>query len=131
MKIGILAALILLSNFCFSAEFTNSVGFGFQYGGLMGWQGSISNENFHGRVAVGWIGLTVGADININEHISFGGTVGGVGIASIKAFNINYSPEGKYNKAWRMSLDFGKTETSSFGKDSENFAAASIGYSFE
>jgi hypothetical protein len=130
MKIGIFLVCLWFSNFCFSTEFDNAIGFGVQYGGLIGWQGSVSDENFHGRIAIGLVGLTVGGDVNINDYISLGATTGSIAVASVNSLNINYYPSGKYTEGWRLCLDVGTAKTHVYGEDSGSFTAISIGYSF-
>lgn len=131
MKFCVCLLSILFSGYCFSAEFDSSIGFGVQYGGILGWQGSVSEEKVHGRLSIGLIGAAVGADLDINNYASIGVTAGGVGIATFKAINLNYYVDGKYTEGWRIGLDAGTAETNVFGKDSGSFVSVSFGYSFK
>lgn len=131
MKYCVFLATLFFSGACFSVEFDNAVGFGIQYGGLLGWQGSASSDKLHGRIAIGLVGVAAGVDINVNEYVSLGATVGGIGFAAFKSINLNYYPEGKYTEGWRMGLDAGTADTTFFVKDKSNFVSISVGYSFK
>lgn len=123
-------ASILLSPPCI-AEFDNSIGFGVQYAGIFGWQGSWTEENVHARIALGLIGLTAGVDVNMDQHTSVGATFGAIGLAKFNALNLNYYPGGQYTQGWRVGLDIGAFEMHTFGEKKESFASISFGYSFK
>lgn len=113
------------------AEFNNSIGFGVQYAGVFGWQGSWTEDDVHTRIAFGLLGAMAGIDINIDEHTTLGASYGAIGIAEVAAFNVNYYPGGNYTKGWRVGVDVGTAEVSVFGEDSESFASITFGYSFQ
>lgn len=113
------------------AEFDNSIGFGVQYAGVFGWQGSWTENNVHTRIAFGLLGAIAGIDVDIDERITMGGSYGAIGIAEVAAFNVNYYPGGRYTEGWRVGVDVGTAEVSVFGEDSESFACISFGYSFK
>lgn len=120
---------ILFSSPCM-AEFDNSIGFGVQYAGVFGWQGSWSEDDLHARIAIGLVGATAGVDVSIDQHASFGATFGAVGLARVSAFNFNYYPE-SYTRGWRFGLEAGTMKTNVFGEDKESFVSISFGYSFK
>lgn len=113
------------------AEFDNSIGFGVQYAGVFGWQGSWTEDNIHARIALGLVGATAGIDVNIDKHVSFGATFGALGIAELSSFNLNYYPGGQYTQGWRVGLDVGTFKTNVFGEEKESFTSISFGYSFK
>lgn len=113
------------------AEFDNSIGFGVQYSGIFGWQGSWTEENVHARIALGLIGLTAGVDVNMDQHTSIGFTSGVIGLAQFNALNLNYYPGGQYTQGWRVGLDVGRWNTHFFDEKNESFASISFGYSFK
>lgn len=114
-----------------ASEYANAVGIGLQYGGLIGWQGSFSQDHLHGRFAVGLLGLSVGGDVDINNYASLGATLTTVGIASFQAINLNFYPSGRYTSGFRIGLEAGSGQ-SHLMNDHErgSFVAASIGYAF-
>jgi hypothetical protein len=123
-------ASIIFSSHCM-AEFDNSIGFGVQYAGVFGWQGSWTQDNLHTRIALGLVGATAGVDVNLNEHISVGATLGAIALARVSAFNLNYYPNGQYTQSWRVGLDVGTFRTNILGENSEHFTSISFGYSFK
>lgn len=131
MKLPITLFLLSLSGFTYSAEFDNSIGFGLQYAGIFGWQGSLSEDNIHGRLAIGVIGVSLGVDANINDHVSLGGTFGTFGLASHRSINLNYYPSGVYTQGWRLGADIGTIVSELKNDDGRgNFVSISFGYSF-
>lgn len=122
--------LLLGTSECSAYEYANSVGFGLQYGGIIGWQGSISEDNLHGRVAVGLVGLSLGGDLDLNKYFSVGATATTIGIAKFTSLNLNYYPGGRYTSGWRVGLDFGFGASNIDDEDRGSFVAASFGYSF-
>ncbi|RYG10427.1 MAG: hypothetical protein EOO07_22180 [Chitinophagaceae bacterium] len=131
MKVPLILFLLFLSNFCFSAEFDNSIGFGLQYAGIFGWQGSLSENNIHGRLAIGVVGVSVGLDADVNDNFSVGGTIGSIGLASHRSINFNYYPGGVYTQGWRIGADIGTAVSELKDDDGKgNFVSISFGYSF-
>jgi hypothetical protein len=120
--------------FCINSQATeldNSLGFGFQYGGILGWQGSVTENNLHARFALGLVGASVGADVDINKYTSVGVTVSRVTIADVKALSLNYYISGKYTEGWRVGLDVGSATNGDIESNEGDFVAVSFGYSFK
>lgn len=111
------------------AEFDNSIGFGVQYAGIFGWQGSWTEDNVHARVAFGLAGATAGVDVNLDQHSSIGATFGVIAFAEVTAVNFNFYPE-SYTRGWRVGLELGSYRINTFGEKSESFASLGFGYSF-
>lgn len=111
------------------AEFDNSIGFGVQYAGLFGWQGSWTEDNVHARIALGLVGATAGIDVNLDQHASIGATFGAVALAEVAAMNFNFYPE-SYTRGWRIGFELGSYKTNTFGEKSDSFTSLSFGYSF-
>lgn len=126
-----LIASAIFSTPCVGAQFDNSIGFGVQYAGVFGWQGSWTQDNAHTRIAFGALGATAGLDVDLNKYSSIGATLGVIGIARIQAVNLNYYPGGNYTKGWRVGIDAGRAEVNVLGKDTGNFVTISFGYSFQ
>lgn len=65
-------ALLLCSTQLQAADFKNASGFGYQYGGLAGWQGSILSESNRYRFGIGYTGFALGWDRLFSDNISLG-----------------------------------------------------------
>ena len=97
--------VLLMSARAESAEFKSSLGIGIQFGGVIGWQGSIRAGNSIFRVALGAVGLSAGYDHFVTDSVSLGvqgfiiGLGGGVGI------NANYYFAQPDVSGWIVGLD--------------------------
>lgn len=132
MKAPLFVFLLSLSGHSFSAEIENSIGFGLQYAGIFGWQGSISEDNVHARFALGVIGASFGLDASLNRYLSFGATLGSVGLASHRSLNFNYYPGGSYTQGWRLGADLGTASSELKDDDRKgSFVSVSFGYAFK
>ena len=95
MKKVIALVCISLPAICSAAEFDNAMGVGVQYGGIIGWQGSVTEDKVHGRLAVGLAGIAVGGDLSLNNNVTVGVTAGAIAIATFTSFNVNYYAGGR------------------------------------
>lgn len=128
VRVCLIALLILfVSTGSASSEFRSSAGFGIQFGGIIGWQGSVRSGDNNLRFAVGVPRLSVGYDRFIKNRYSIGlqgfilPVAGGVGV------NINYYFSDVDLPGWMLGLDLSRT--TAFGEESTN-AVLSFGYRF-
>jgi len=143
--------LLLCSHQSYAAEFRNGFGAGIQYGGILGWQGSLNTENNKFRFSAGYAGITLGYDRYLGSKFSLGGQafmnqfIIGAGI------NLNYYFSSHSESGWLIGLDAYRGyvsaeaglalianyfeyvfDTNDAGLDAElnNRVALSIGYQF-
>jgi len=97
--------LLLCSHQSYAAEFRNEFGAGIQYGGILGWQGSLNTENNKFRFSAGYTGFTLGYDRYLGSKFSLGGQafinqyVIGAGLS------LNYYFSSNSITGWLIGLD--------------------------
>ena len=110
INISILAVLASLFPInAYTMDYSFSTGGGFQYGGLIGAQGSAYEDAHRFRAAIGLIGIGIGYDYLLSENLSIGITGGGmVPFKDAKLLSLNYFFSGNYKEGWQIGLDIGK-----------------------
>lgn len=104
-----LAATLLTSIVSLPAtagNFSNSIGAGVQYGGVVGWQGAYSFGNNQVRAGFGFFGVTYGYDRYIGENVALGVQGFGNHVKTGAALNFNYYFNGVRQSGWMLGLDY-------------------------
>ncbi len=134
MRHSILLAILLWPTTALAdVRFPHSIGGGTQYGGIIGWQGRLSGERIHGRLALGWLGGSAGVDVVASEHFLLGLTRTEVIFFSLTGVSFTYVPGGDYAKGWRFALDVGRAQEATIladRPDPSTQTGISIGYAF-
>lgn len=151
--IFMVAVFLLLSSShqSYSAEFRNGLGAGLQYGGIVGWQGSLNTELNKFRFSAGYAGITFGYDRYLGSKYSLGGQAFLNQLVIGAGLNLNYYFSSNNNSGWLIGLDVYRGyvsaeagselianyfeyvfDTNETGIDAElnNRVALSIGYQF-
>ena len=138
IKIIVGLALLLLIRQGNCGQIDNGVGFGVQYGGVLGYQLSYTQSQSKYRASVGLIGASLGYDYYLSDTFSMGATytISGRNVSSL---NINYVPSGYTNNGWIFGIDLARIDGQSAGgssfflrkeKKSKNIIFFSAGYKF-
>ncbi len=131
---------IIGSSNVYSSEFRAAIGFGFQYGGVFGWQGSIVEDRQRGSIGIGIVGASIGYDYKLNEKFSVGTAVSatslGLGGWSAGTLRLHYYLDGTFKTGWVYGLEVFRTFNtwSIYGSsDDENFTRGffSLGYGYK
>ena len=141
----IVISVLLLSSSAAQADFEKSVGFGPQYGGLVGFQGAYYFSDVKANFGLGYLGVSTGLEYFPTAKHSIGGYVF-VSWVSGYALSYSYYFNGKNSAGWRIGLDIGRYELgfpfdpffdNAFGgvfddalDNEETFILPTIGYSF-
>jgi len=105
--------LLLISRPSSALEFKHGIGVGIQYGGIVGWQGSLNSEHSKTRLSLGYAGFTLGHERYLGSNFSLGGQaflnqyVIGIGL------NLNYYFSTHSRKGWLIGLDANRGYVSS------------------
>ncbi len=128
MKFFFAAIVILIIGISdgYSSERRSAAGFGTQYGGAFGWQGSIVNGPHRRSVGVGIIGASVGYDYKLGESISAGTSLSLFGDVILGTLRLQYYTRGTYKIGWAFGVDVFLAATA----DSPG-ALFSIGYGYK
>jgi len=103
-----LAVLVLLfcANPVIAADFKQSIGSGIQFGGLLGWQGSIINSNnAKFRLSFGYSGTAIGYERFVSPNLSLGAQFFGNQYVSGGGLSANYYFSGRETSGWILGLD--------------------------
>ncbi len=140
MKRIMAVLLVLTSPFCSSEQFTIAVGFGPQYGGVVGVQFGSKSESLEFNGAVGLLGWSIGGltPMGQEQTLSWGLSAGQIGFGDdFYQFDSYYMPNGFKNAGWRFGLSVGQTKEEddwwggSFeDKSWESYLMVHFGYQF-
>ncbi len=133
----IVIVLLLFSSTSYTTELKHPVGIGLQYGGVLGWQGSLSSGENSARLGLGVVGFTVGYDRIFSESFSVGVQVFGNYFNHGAGISMNYYLGVGRSSHWVLGLDvfraklhleeiFGEVIPNQF----ETGAFVSLGYRF-
>ncbi len=107
LKLRLAVALLALTGSlpAIAGNFNNSVGFGSQYGGIIGWQGgySFGNNNIH--IGLGYVGIAYGYSRYIGENLSLGLQAFSNQYRIGSALNLNYYFDGVKQPGWMLGVE--------------------------
>jgi len=136
MRYSLFFVALLLAGYTngHSADRKSAAGFGLQYGGGFGWQGSLVSGRHRRSLGLGFIGASLGYDYQLNDRISVGiatylsGLYLGVG-AGIRA---HYYPNGTFSTGWSFGFDVNAFTVLSDTDDRQFITPfVSIGYGYK
>ena len=112
----------------------HSIGFGFQYGTLIGYNLSYDHNEYRVRAGVGLVGVSVGADYFVHDKFSVGATYTGT-FRKVYSINLTSYPNTRY-KGMHMGLEFAFMPKDQVGiwsvstAESKNLIWLKFGYTF-
>jgi hypothetical protein len=112
----------------------HSIGFGFQYGTLIGYNLSYDHNEYRARAGVGLVGISVGADYFVHDKFSVGATYTG-SFRNVYSINLTSYPNTRY-KGMHMGIDFVHMPADKVGiwsvstAESKNMIWFKFGYTF-
>ena len=132
-KILFLMIGLLVSIQAKSDQVNHAAGSGLQYGGIVGYQISSTDDKNNFRASLGLVGAAVGYDYLVTDKFSIGTTATWT-LRNTYSANFNYYPSG-LQKGWQFGLDLGYMPSD--GRDgffsssrSRKVSWISIGYKF-
>lgn len=88
-----------------AGEFSNGVGSGIQYGGIVGWQGGYISGPNRTRISFGYAGFAIGYDRYFWHNTSIGLQVFANQYRIGSGLNVNYDVDGNPKKGLVVGLD--------------------------
>lgn len=121
--------LLIASSNAAAAEFKSAVGFGTQYAGIIGWQGSLHHNRHSLRLGVGLLGLGVMYEYASYEKLSIGLQAVTVAFAAGFGAYANYHFTSTTRPGWVLGIDY-IDSYSTWVEKQEAVLAFSVGYKF-
>ena len=126
----ILLVMYFASAAAAAAEFKSAVGFGTQFGGVLGWQGSAHSGNSKLHLSIGIFGASLGYNHSIKSNVSIGVQGFAIVFSEGAGLNANYYFTSTSTPGWMIGLDVYRIRTTFFNQVTNNRLLISVGYNF-
>ena len=126
----IFIALLLATSNAQAAQFRSAAGFGLQYAGVVGWQGSLQAGDNNLYLSVGLLGLAAGYQYSMTDKLTIGLQGFAIGLASGGGINLNYHFSGTRSRGWMVGLDIFSARSTLNDSKTDRRGSISFGFVF-